>query len=91
MKRFASALALSLVIASSAVAAVKRYQVTGEVKEVTADKILVVKKGENFEIARDASSKVSGDVKVGSTVMVEYRMTAATINAKATKAPAKKK
>jgi hypothetical protein len=59
------------------------YQVTGPVVEMTDSKIVVKKGKENWEIARDAGTKMTGDVKVGDKVMVEYRMTATSIEAKA--------
>ena len=37
---------------------------------------------EKWTIARDANTKVKGDLKVGSKVTVEYRMTATSIDAK---------
>ncbi len=61
------------------------YQVTGPVVEVTNSKIVVKKGKENWEIARDAGTKMTGDVKVGDKVMVEYRMTATSIEPKAQK------
>src|SRR5689334_19325705 len=77
-----------------AAAAAKTYQVTGPVVEVRPDAIVVKKGTDNWEIAKDASTKVTGDPKVGDKVTVTYRMTAAAIEAKpaaAAKAPAKKK
>jgi len=72
------------------VAATKTYQVTGPVLEVTNDMIVVQKGKERWEVARDAGSKITGDVKVGSTVTIQYRMTAVSVEAKASKAaPAK--
>lgn len=60
----------------------KTYQVTGPVVDVN-DNVIVVKKGkDNWEIVRDASTKVKGDVKKGEKVTVEYRMTATSITAK---------
>jgi len=71
-------------------AATKTYQVTGPVLEVTNDMIVVQKGKERWEVARDAGSKITGDVKVGSTVTIQYRMTAVSVEAKASKAaPAK--
>jgi hypothetical protein len=57
----------------------KTYQVTGIVKSVAADMVVVDKSGEIFQIAKDAGTKVTGDMKVGSKVTVEYRMTAASV------------
>lgn len=60
----------------------KTYQVTGPVVEVN-DNVIVVQKGkEKWEISRDASTKIAGDVKKGEKVTVEYRMTATSIAAK---------
>jgi hypothetical protein len=58
------------------------YQVTGPVLEVTDSKIVVQKGKEKWEMARDAGTKVKGDVKVGDKVTVEYRMTATNIESK---------
>ncbi|HZF09569.1 MAG TPA: hypothetical protein VFE33_12335 [Thermoanaerobaculia bacterium] len=73
-------------------AAPKTYQVTGPVLELTADTIVVQKGKDRWEIGRDAATKVTGDLKVGSKVTIEYRMTAATVDVKPEKAakPAKK-
>jgi FKBP-type peptidyl-prolyl cis-trans isomerase 2 len=92
MKNISAFAAVLTLLAAGAFAAVKSYQVTGIVKSVTADTIVVDKNKEMFEISR-AGSKVTGDVKVGSKVTVEYRMTATTITVKDEKpaAPAKKK
>jgi hypothetical protein len=78
-----------LFIASSFAAAAKTYQVTGPILEVTDTKIVVQKGDEKWEIARDATSKVEGDLKVGAKVTIEYRMTATTVTVKAEKADVK--
>jgi hypothetical protein len=70
-------------------AAVKTYQVTGPVLEVTADKIVVQKGDEKWEIARDGSTKITGELKVGAKVTIQYRMTAASVEAKAAAADKK--
>ena len=73
-------------------AAVKTYQVTGPVLEVTDDMIAVKKGADRWEIARAADTKVTGDLKVGSKVTIEYRMAAIKVDVKeAAKEPAKKK
>jgi hypothetical protein len=64
-------------------AAAKTYQVTGPVLEVNKDMIVVQKGKDRWEIARDASSKVPSDVKVGDKVTIHYRMTATEVEAKA--------
>jgi hypothetical protein len=63
-------------------AGTKTYQVTGPVLEVRDDAIVVQKGKEKWEIARAADTKVKGDLKVGAKVTIEYRMTAATVEAK---------
>lgn len=74
-------------------AAAKTYQVTGPVLEVTKDMIVVQKGKERWEIARDAGSKVTGDLKAGAKVTIQYRMTAVSVDVQAGKpeAPAKGK
>jgi hypothetical protein len=86
----ASTLAILLALPALA-AAPKTYQVTGPVLELTNDTITVKKGSERWEIARDASTKVTGDLKVGATVTIQYRMSAASIEVKGGKAekPAK--
>jgi hypothetical protein len=87
------AIVLSLFLTTSAAfaAAPKTYQVTGPVLELTDDTIVVQKGKEKWEIARSKDTKVTGELKVGSKVTIEYRMTAATVEVKAEKAakPAK--
>jgi hypothetical protein len=74
-----------------ALAAPKTYQVTGPVLEVT-DTMIVVQKGQDrWEVSRDASTKVTGDLKVGAKVTVEYRMTATSVEVKPAAATSKKK
>ena len=67
----------------------KTYQATGPVLEVTSDMIVIKKGNDRWEIARDASTKVTGDLKVGATVTIQYRMIAASVDVKPAK-PAKK-
>ncbi len=62
------------------------YQVTGPIVEVTDAKIVVMKGKEKFEIARIADTKVTGELKVGTKVTIEYAMTAKSIEAKEDKA-----
>jgi len=86
VKRFALAAALALLAAPALARQPKTYQVTGEVVEV-ADDLIVLKKGkEAFEIARTPQTKVTGELKPGVKVTVEYRMTAASAEAKPAKA-----
>jgi hypothetical protein len=60
----------------------RTYQVTGPVLEMKDDLITVQKGSEKWEIAKDAATKVTGDLKVGSKVTIEYTMKAATIEVK---------
>ncbi|MEI6084661.1 MAG: hypothetical protein WCS70_10205 [Verrucomicrobiota bacterium] len=68
----------------------KKYQATGKVLELTETMIVIDKGDEKWEIARDANTKVTGDLKVGGKVTVQYRMTATDVEVKGEKAPAKK-
>jgi len=63
----------------------KTYQVTGPVLEVSDTKIVVQKGKDKWEIARDASTQVKGDLKVGSKVTIEYTMTATEVTVKTKK------
>ena len=74
----------SLLMAGSAFAApaVKTYQVTGPVLEVTDSMIVVQKNEDKWAIARDANTKVNGTLKVGDRVTIEYRMVATTVEVK---------
>jgi hypothetical protein len=79
MKRIRTLFAVAaLAFASSTWA----YQVTGPVLELTDSKIVVQKGKEKWEIARTPDTKVTGDLKVGSKVTIEYSMTAKSIEAK---------
>jgi hypothetical protein len=81
-----------LLVSSLAFAAVKTYQVTGPVLQVTDDMIAVQKGKDRWEIARTPDTKVTGDLKVGAKVTIEYKMEATKVEVKeAGKAPAKKK
>ena len=67
---------------SSFAAGAKAYQVTGPIVSVS-DSVIVVQKGkENWEIARDADSKVTGDLKVGAKVTIMYTMKATKVEVK---------
>lgn len=81
---FALMMALAL-IAPVHAAKPKTYQVTGPVLELTDDLIIVEKGKEKWEISRDAATKVTGELKVGSKVTIYYRMTATDVEVKADK------
>jgi len=82
-------LAIGLAVLSSAsalAASVNTYQVTGPVLEVKEDMIAVQKGKDRWELARDASTKVNGDLKVGAKVTIQYRMIATQVDVKPEKA-----
>ncbi|TAM48742.1 MAG: hypothetical protein EPN53_09445 [Acidobacteria bacterium] len=66
-------------------AAPKTYQVTGPVLEVSGDMIVVKKGNDRWEISRTADTKVSGDLKVGAKVTIQYRMVATSVDVKPAK------
>jgi hypothetical protein len=90
--RLASALAVTLALATAPLfaAAPKTYQVTGPILALTDDTITVQKGQDPWEIARDASTKITGELKVGAKVTIEYRMSATSVDVKAATAVAKK-
>jgi hypothetical protein len=69
--------------------AVDDFQVTGEVKEKTADSITVMKGKERFQIAIDKDTKGAADAKVGDKVTIKYKMNASSIEVKGAKKEAK--
>lgn len=87
-----SLIAITLLTVSlhSFAATPKTYQVTGPVLEMTDTTIVVQKGKEKWEIAKDAAAKVTGELKVGSKVTIEYFMTAKSIEVKEEKKAAKK-
>ena len=78
--------AAALALSSAAFAAGKDYQVTGPILEVNDSMIAVQKGKDRWEIARDANTKASGEMKVGDKATVHYTMTATNIEVKAAKA-----
>ena len=82
MKRYLIVILAVLLVASFAYAGVKTYQVTGPVLELTPTTIVVQKGKDKWEISRDAGTKVTGDLKVGSKVTIQYEMKAASIEVK---------
>lgn len=71
----------ALFLASPAFAG-KTYQVTGPVLEVSDSSIVVQKGKEKWEVARDASTKITGDLQKGSKVTIEYTMSATSVDVK---------
>jgi hypothetical protein len=78
MKRYIGLFAALMLVTPAAMA----YQVTGPVLDVTDSKIVVEKDKEKWEIARDKDTKVTGDLKKGSRVTIQYKMTATSIDVK---------
>ncbi len=74
-------LAAALVLLAS-VAFAKTYQFTGKVIEVKDNVIVVDKNGEKFEMAKDANTKIKGDLKAGAKVTVKYESRATEIDVK---------
>jgi len=83
MKKFAVLVVALVLVALVAFAASKTYQFTGKVLEVKDNMIVVDKKGEKFELVKDANTKVKGDLKVGAKVTVKYESLATDIEVKA--------
>lgn len=92
MKTTTSRLAVivSLVLGTAAFAGpTKTYQVTGPILEMSDTMIVIEKtqgKNERWEIARDSSTKASGEMKVGDKATVTYTMTATEVDVKPAKA-----
>jgi hypothetical protein len=83
MKRILAVVAIIGLFSSVAFAgAVKTYQVTGPVLEVTGDMVVVQKGSDRWEIALGPGAKVTGELKVGAKVTVEYRMEATKVDVK---------
>ena len=80
MKRWVILFSVFLLVSTMTFAAgPKTYQVTGPVLDIKGDVITVQKGADKWEIARDTTTKVTGDLKVGSKVTIEYQMKATTI------------
>ena len=82
------ALATAFTFAAAAFAeeAANKYQVTGPIVELTDAKIVVMKGTDKWELARNADTKVTGELKLGAKVTIQYSMTAQTIEVKGEKA-----
>ncbi len=93
MKKLLRVLApAAFLLFSTGALALDDFQVTGVVKEKTADSITVMKGKERFQIGIDKDTKMTGEAKVGEKVTIKYKMHASSIEAKEAAAkPAKKK
>jgi hypothetical protein len=81
---------LAAVAAITLAATAQAYQVTGEVEDVSPTSITVKatggkNKGEKFEMTRGADTKVTGELKKGAKVTVEYTISAKSVEVKADK------
>jgi hypothetical protein len=63
----------------------KGYQVTGPVVEINDKKIVVKKGNDNWELAKNAATKIPAGIKVGDKVTVYYSMTADEVEVKSAK------
>lgn len=73
----------ALLVSAVAFAAGKTYQATGPLLDVRDDAVVVDKgKDGKWEIARDASTKITGKLEKGAKVTVEYRMVATSVEVK---------
>jgi hypothetical protein len=79
------ALASVMIGLSSPAWAGNTYQATGPITELTDSKIVIQKGKESWEIARTADTKVTGELKVGAKVTIQYTMTAASVTVKPAK------
>ncbi len=83
MKKSLSCVLVTLALSLSAWAAPQTsYQVTGPVLELTESTIVVQKGDEKWELARTPDTKVTGALKVGSKVTINYTMSAKAITVK---------
>ncbi len=83
IKTFSVLVAASLALSSVVIAGPsKTYQVTGPILEMNDTMIAVQKGKERWEIARDASTKADGELKVGNKVTITYSMTATKVEDK---------
>jgi len=82
MKRLLGFFVMALFLSAASLAVAKDYQVTGPVVDVKDDVIVVKKGNENWEIARDKTTKTTGEIKKGDRVMIKYKMTATSIEGK---------
>jgi hypothetical protein len=83
MKRILSLFVAVFLLTSVAIAAgPKDYQVTGPVLDVSDDIITLQKGSDKWEIGRNKDTKINGDLKKGSKVTIQYKMTASSVDVK---------
>jgi len=72
----------SILTSANSALAVRSYQVTGPILEVTSTKIVIQKGKEKWEIDQTPGTKINGDLKVGAKATIEYTMVAETVKVK---------
>jgi len=83
MKKFAAVVLFAvLVLALVYAAAPKTYQVTGPVLTIAGDVITVQKDTDKWELLKTADTTITGTLKVGAKVTIEYKMVATKITVK---------
>jgi hypothetical protein len=82
MKLLGTLMVSLFLVSAAAAAGPKDYQVTGPVLDVNDDVITVQKGTEKWEIGRDKSTKIDGDLKKGARVTVHYKMNASKVDVK---------
>ena len=82
MKRlFTFAAAISLVLTTFALAAGEKFRADGTIQRISSDMVLVRTKVADIEIARNAQTKVTGDLRRGAPVTVFYSKVGGTMTA----------
>lgn len=73
MKRaFTLAAAISLVLSAVTLAADQKFKAEGSIQRLSSDMILVRTSAADFEIKRDAKTKVTGELRRGASATVIY-------------------
>ncbi|UXR64632.1 hypothetical protein EZJ49_16345 [Bdellovibrio bacteriovorus] len=75
-------LAMATLLFTSLSFAAKTYQVTGPILELSDSRIVIQKGSDRWEIERNPNTRVSGDLKVGEKVTIEYTMAADNVEVK---------
>ncbi len=76
------AMGLSLEVTPARAEGPNKYQVTGQVVEITETTLILQKGDEKWELARKKTTKGSANLKVGDKVTVYYHMVADEVTAK---------
>ena len=81
--RFVMLIVATALLLPGAAFAAKKYQITGKVLGFD-DKLITIenKDGEKWEIDRTADTKVTGTLKIGEKVTIQYKMAATDVEVK---------